>query len=97
MDSAGRLVIPESLREEAGLTPGMEVEVRYCDGRIELEPAQATTPAMTYHLERRGHVLVAVPDGETAVLTPEVVEDTIDKIREERDEAVMRAAAHGTK
>ncbi len=99
IDSAGRLVIPESLREEAGIEPGMELDVRYCDGHIELEPAPAPAPApaMTYHLERRGHFLVAVPDGETAVLTPEIVEDTITRVRAERDEAVMRAAEHGSK
>jgi AbrB family looped-hinge helix DNA binding protein len=83
LDADGRVQIPKHVREEAGLEPGMELDVRYCDGRIELAPAPAPAPAMTYHLERRGHVLVAVPDGETAVLTPELVVDTIDKFREE--------------
>ncbi|HZS92352.1 MAG TPA: AbrB/MazE/SpoVT family DNA-binding domain-containing protein, partial [Chloroflexota bacterium] len=39
MDAAGRLVIPREIRRQAGLQPGMPVEVRWHDGRIEIEPA----------------------------------------------------------
>src|SRR5437762_2347951 len=42
IDSSGRIVIPKAVREQAGLDAGVEVEVRYVDGRVEIEPA--TTP-----------------------------------------------------
>ncbi|MPZ16193.1 MAG: antitoxin, partial [Chloroflexi bacterium] len=39
IDSAGRLVIPSSVRRQAGLRPGMPLDLRYRDGVIEVEPA----------------------------------------------------------
>ena len=36
IDSAGRVVIPKSLRDRAGLAPGMEVVFRFHDGMIEI-------------------------------------------------------------
>jgi AbrB family looped-hinge helix DNA binding protein len=39
IDSAGRLVIPKTLRDAAGLRPGMPLQARLRDGRIEIEPA----------------------------------------------------------
>ena len=38
-DAAGRLVIPKEIRREAGLKPGMVLEVHWRDGHIEIEPA----------------------------------------------------------
>ncbi len=84
MDSAGRLVIPKRIREQAGLTPGAEIEVRYCDGHVELEAAAAGN-----HLERRGRFLVAVSDDPTAVLTSEMVEQIIEDIRNEREASIL--------
>ena len=83
IDSAGRLVIPKKIREQAGLKPGMELEVRCRDGRVEVEPAEQPV-----RLERRGRFLVAVRDGPTPQITLEMVQQTIEDIREER----MRAA-----
>jgi AbrB family looped-hinge helix DNA binding protein len=41
IDSGGRVVIPKPLRERAGLKPGMEVEVRFNDGNIEILPPES--------------------------------------------------------
>lgn len=38
VDSKGRVVIPQDLRDRLGITPGAEVEVREEDGRAVLEP-----------------------------------------------------------
>jgi AbrB family looped-hinge helix DNA binding protein len=38
IDSDGRLIIPQSVRDEAGLLPGMALEITVQGGRIELEP-----------------------------------------------------------
>jgi len=38
MDSAGRLVIPIEIRRAAGWEPNAQLDVRWRDGVIELEP-----------------------------------------------------------
>ena len=38
IDRVGRLVIPKEIREEAGIEPGMVLEVRCREGRIEIVP-----------------------------------------------------------
>ena len=84
IDAAGRLVIPKKLREQAGLEPGMELEVRYCDGRIEVEPAE-----VGYHLEERDGFLVAVADGPMPALTDEIVNRVREDILDERMQRAM--------
>lgn len=79
IDAAGRLVIPKELRQRAGIRPGMPLDVRLCEGRIEIEPA--TVPV---DLERRGRFLVAVPRADVGTLTAEMVEETRDALRAER-------------
>ena len=37
IDKAGRIIIPKTIREMAGLTAGTEVDLRYENGRIEIE------------------------------------------------------------
>ena len=80
MDSAGRLVIPKDIRREAGIRPGMPLDIRVREGRIEIEPAP-----LTVRLEKRGRFLVAVPQEQVPVLTTEAVEGTRDKLRRERE------------
>lgn len=41
IDGAGRVVIPKSVRDAAGLEGGTELEIRFRDGRIEIEPTSA--------------------------------------------------------
>ncbi len=80
MDSAGRLVIPKDTRREAGIRPGMPLDVRVRDGRIEIEPAP-----LTIRLEKRGRFLIAVTEEQVPVLTSEDVEATRDRLRRERE------------
>jgi AbrB family looped-hinge helix DNA binding protein len=82
MDRAGRLVIPKEIRREAKLAPGMPLEVKWREGRIEIEPAPAAV-----RLERRGRLLVAVPRKKTPALTADAVEQTRSKILDERSQS----------
>lgn len=38
VDSKGRIVLPQRVRERLGITPGSEVEIREQDGRAVVEP-----------------------------------------------------------
>lgn len=82
IDSAGRIVIPKALRLEAGLEPGREVDVRLRHGVVEIEPAP-----MDIRMESQGPFVVAVPIPGGPLLTEEVVEETVRRLREERPEA----------
>lgn len=79
MDSAGRLVIPKEVRREARLAPGAPLEVRWRNGRIEIEPAPARV-----RLEKRGRLLVAVARKGMPKLAPEAVEQTRASLLDER-------------
>jgi AbrB family looped-hinge helix DNA binding protein len=79
IDSAGRLVIPKEARDQAGLRPGMPLEVRVRDGRIEIEPA-----ALDVTIQKRGRFRVAVARTPVAPLTNETVERTRRAVRRER-------------
>lgn len=57
IDKAGRLVVPKALRDELGLKDGTRVEIRVCDGRLEIEPL-----ATPMKLVRRGRRLVATAE-----------------------------------
>ena len=76
IDAAGRIVVPESLRQALGLKPGQPLEIRACDGRLEIEIAP--TPM---RLKKRGKGLVAVPDTVLRELTAEQVRDTLERVR----------------
>lgn len=80
MDSAGRLVIPGEIRREAGLKPGIPLEVRWRDGRVEIEPAP-----IPVKLARRGRLLIAVTKEKTGPLRAEAVERTRRAVRRERE------------
>lgn len=79
MDGSGRLVIPKQIRREARLVPGVLLKVRWCDGRIEIEPAPAQV-----RLQRRGRLLVAVPRKKMSKLMPETVEQTRERLLDDR-------------
>lgn len=84
MDSAGRLVIPRQVRRQAGWAPGVPLDVRWRDGRVEIEPAPVAV-----RLERRGHLLVAVPREPISPLTATEVERTRDALQQQRDATVL--------
>jgi len=79
IDPAGRLVIPKEIRREAGLRPGMLLDVRLREGRIEIEPA-----LLPVKLVRKGKLLVAAAAKDVPTLTSETVERTRRAIRRER-------------
>lgn len=76
IDAAGRLVLPKPIRERAQLAPGIPIEVRVVDGRVELEPASA---AVT--IEKRGGFWVASPAESAPPLTQADVDATLEAIR----------------
>lgn len=80
IDQAGRLVLPKAARERARLVPGMPLDVRVVDGRIEIEPAPARVT-----VEKHGGFWVARPLDAVPVLTNEVVERAIEDLREPSD------------
>ncbi len=76
IDRAGRLVVPKKIREAAGILPGSELTIRVNDGRIEIEPAP-----LDVRIVKRGSLTVAVPRKRVPALTPEAVEQTLDRLR----------------
>jgi len=79
IDSAGRLVIPKEIRQQAGIRAGMSLNVRVKEGKIEIEPAP-----VNIKLERHGRLLVAVPQEPIPPLASQTVEETRRRIRRER-------------
>jgi len=79
IDNAGRLVIPKEIRREAGLKPGLPLDVRWENGKIEIAPAP-----LAVKLERRGRLLVAVPRKSIAPLKAEAVEQIRKAVRQQR-------------
>lgn len=79
IDSAGRIVIPKSVRESANLAPGTELQIRVRDSVIELEPVSTEV-----HLRREGEFLVAEPVKPKERLTSQVVSETIRSLRSSR-------------
>jgi AbrB family looped-hinge helix DNA binding protein len=76
IDSAGRVVVPKAIREEAGLLPGTKLEVRIRDGCIELEPQP-----LEVHIERRDGLTLAVAEEAPRTLTAEDVRQTREALR----------------
>lgn len=72
IDSAGRIVIPKTLRDALGLTAGQPLEITEQDGRLEI--VLAATPML---LVDEG----AVADAGMPVLTADLVPDTLERIR----------------
>lgn len=71
IDSAGRLVVPKVMREEAGLLPGVPLTVSLKEGRIEIEVAPREV-----RIVEKGGLYVAEPLEESAPLTNAEVERT---------------------
>jgi AbrB family looped-hinge helix DNA binding protein len=64
IDRVGRLVIPKEIRDEAGIEPGMPLEVTCREGRIEIAPRRRPV-----RIEKRGRLQVAVSVEEGEPLT----------------------------
>ena len=76
IDKAGRIVIPKAIREEAGLVPGGQVDVRCIHGRVEIE-----TPAAESRLVNEGGVWVIHTPGARQI----ALEETNRMIRDLRE------------
>ena len=81
IDKAGRIVVPKPIRTVARLEPGTEVSFRLVSGRVEMEPAP-----LTVSLERRGHLVVAVPNRELPALAVSEFEDIIAALRNQESD-----------
>lgn len=79
IDAAGRLVIPKALRDAAGLRPGMPLDVRLRDGRIEIEAASVAVRLVEKH-----GILVAEPSEDAGMLSAETVTSSLERLRNER-------------
>jgi AbrB family looped-hinge helix DNA binding protein len=77
IDAAGRLVVPKDIRDQAHLEAGAPLEIRFRDGRIEIEPAPRQV-----EIVKRGRLRVAVATGVAAPLTAEAVRRTRDRVRD---------------
>ena len=78
MDSAGRLVVPKAIREEAELRPDLPLTIRCRDGRIEIEPAAQPVTRV-----KKGRVAVALASNGTP-LSAEAVRRTQQRLRGRR-------------
>jgi len=79
IDHAGRVVIPKTIREQAGLRPGQALEVEWHEGRVGLEPIRSEAK-----ITRCGkRFVLAAPPG-TPPLSEDAVRYTLEEIREER-------------
>ena len=79
IDAAGRVVIPKSIREAAGLKPGSHLKIEYREGRIEIEQKSRKV-----RLVKKGGLLVASVPGARKVS----VEETNEWIRKARDREI---------
>jgi AbrB family looped-hinge helix DNA binding protein len=82
IDSVGRLVIPKSVREKAGLRPGVPLRFEVVDGRIEIEPEPRDV-----RIVKRGKISVAAAYTRSEALTAGAVRSTLESIRTRRSTA----------
>jgi len=78
IDKRGRVVLPKTVRDELGLRASDALKVQISDGEIALRPVRARTRL------RREDGMWVFTTGEP--LPENMVEDTIEAIRRERDE-----------
>src|SRR3990172_5538811 len=90
IDRAGRIVVPKSIRDAARLTPGTPLDIRVIGGHLEIEPVPVPVK-----LERRGKLLVAVPQTKQPPLTASEVEAASVAPREGRGRPAGRRAGGG--
>jgi AbrB family looped-hinge helix DNA binding protein len=76
IDAAGRIVLPKAIRDQLSLYGGQELEVLARDGKLEIE-----VPLTPMRLEERDGVTVAVTDVAMPPLTPELVRETLERVR----------------
>lgn len=85
IDSAGRLVIPKEIREEAEIEPGMPLEISVNDGIIEIAPKVGGV-----RLVWENGWLVAEPVQPGPPLTKEGINRAIRRSRNERMRSIRK-------
>ncbi|MGA3195457.1 MAG: AbrB/MazE/SpoVT family DNA-binding domain-containing protein [Terriglobales bacterium] len=80
VDQAGRLVLPKPVREQLQLEPGESLEIESFDDHIVLRPVRGN--ATSY---KRQGILVF----RTGPLKAAVVDETIRKVRKERERQIL--------
>jgi AbrB family looped-hinge helix DNA binding protein len=86
IDRAGRVVIPKEVRQAAGLRPGDSIDVVFQEGEVAIRPT-----GVEMRLEKRGRFTVIVPETAIEPLSQEVVERTLEQVREDRTHLVEEA------
>lgn len=76
IDSAGRIVVPKSLRDAMRFEAGQQIDIVFTDGRLEIEVAPT---AATVVSDDSGVRLV--PDASLPALTDDVVRETLEQTR----------------
>jgi len=79
MDRSGRLVIPKSIREAAGIEAGTPLHVVFKKGVIEISPKPREL-----RIVKKGLLRVAVPVEASEPLRTDIVDDVIEHDRVER-------------
>lgn len=79
IDTAGRIVVPKAIRQEAGLEPGQPLEVTVHDGRVEIAPAPREV-----RIHERNGFRIAEPSGPYETLREKTVRKTRERLRADR-------------
>jgi AbrB family looped-hinge helix DNA binding protein len=80
IDSAGRIVVPKTIRQQAGLQAGTRLTMRLREGRIELEPSPREV-----RIVAKGSLRVASPVEASGILSNAEVERTRRALRERHE------------
>jgi AbrB family looped-hinge helix DNA binding protein len=87
VDSKGRIVLPQDVRERLGLDPGTEVDVQEEDGRAVVEPEESADEIIE-DLERR--------IGEASPNREQTPHDELDAEARTHVETIQRQASEST-
>lgn len=85
MDESGHLVLPEEVRRDAGLEPGIPLKVTFHEGWVEIEPvleSEEEPAPQQARIVPKGRLWVVEPVESGEPLTAEVVRQTQDWIRD---------------
>jgi len=85
VDSKGRIVLPQEIRDRLGITPGTEVEIHEDDGKAVVEPED--NPKQI--INRMEH-LIEDASSDRRETTP--LEDKADPLAQKHRDAVRRGA-----
>jgi len=85
IDSKGRIVLPQEVRENLGITPGTEVEIHEEDGKAVVEPEDDPQQII-----ERMEQLVAETSSERGGTTP--LEEGADPTAQKHRDAIRRGA-----